>query len=273
MKIWIFIMLFFCSDLVYGQNDTIFYYSKLNRVVYSKDSAYYSAEITKNNKGKYILTENIKSDRKWEKTETYKIQNMCDTSYDLISITHKNYNEHWTFNKTDSGYYLKEFVKSDLLREGFSKTKLPLVFEGNWKEYHRYNHKITVESIYKENQLISNKYWTLSGTCINDVFRFVDKEPSYEGGYSELQKFINSNIHYPQTARDNNIMGRVILRFVLTKEGKISGIDFLGHVNPDIDLEAIRVIKLIPEEKWTPAEIDNKKVNTFLSLPITFELR
>jgi TonB family protein len=126
--------------------------------------------------------------------------------------------------------------------------------------------------VYKDNQLISNKYRVADGTYINDVFNYVDKNPEYEGGYSELLKYIGENTEYPEKARANKITGRVVVMFILMQDGSIQGIDFLQRVDLLLDFEALRVVSTIPKNKWKPAEIGNKKVNTPVMIPITFSI-
>jgi periplasmic protein TonB len=272
MKLRFLAFLVFSSSIAIGQKDTTFYFSKLDKVVGTKDSAFYSSELTSNKKGKLILKDNILSDNKWTNYNTYEVEKVNDTTYNFISSPNGKSAYLRSYQRKPDGFYVREYINSILTREGISKTIFPLIKEGNWKDYRKFTGKVMIESIYKNNQLISNKYWALDGTCIIDVFTCAEKNPAYEGGDSELLKFISKNINYPPSARDRNISGRVILLFVLTKEGKIRGIDFLGHVDPAIDLEALRVINLIPPEKWQPAEINHKKVNFFYMIPINFTL-
>jgi periplasmic protein TonB len=98
------------------------------------------------------------------------------------------------------------------------------------------------------------------------------KPPAYKGGDSALLRFIGENTIYPQKAKDNNITGRVIVTFVLMKDGSIQGIDLYQRVHHILDLEAIRVVNSIPKDKWIPAEINGEKVNTAYLIPITFRL-
>jgi Gram-negative bacterial TonB protein C-terminal len=273
MKLRYFVFFLLSSLLVSGQNDTIFYFSRLAKVVGTKDSASYSSELTRDKKAKLILKENRLFDNKWINYDSYAIQKVNDTAYNFISAKKGSKAILRTYTRKNNGFYVREYTNSVLSSEGLSKTIFPLIYEGYWKDYRQFNGKVMKESIYKDNQLISNKYWALDGTCINDVFICADKDPTYQEGESELLKFIAKNLRYPVSARDRNISGKVILMFVLTKEGNIRGIDFLTHVDPQIDLEALRVINLIPPDKWQPAEINNKKVNFFYAIPINFELR
>jgi protein TonB len=273
MKMRLFLLLLLNSLITFGQKDTIFYFSKLAKVVGTKDSAMYSSELTRDKKGKLILKENKLSDSKWINYINYEVQKVSDTAYNFIPAKKGQTAYLRSYTRRKDGFYVREYTNSVLIGEGMSKTLFPLIKEGYWKDYRQFTGRVMKESIYKENQVISNKYWALDGSCINDVFTCAEQDPTYEGGESELLNFIAKNLNYPSSARDRNISGRVILLFVLTNEGNIRGIDFLAHVDAELDLEALRVIKLIPSEKWHPAEINNKKVNYFYAVPITFTLR
>jgi TonB family protein len=98
----------------------------------------------------------------------------------------------------------------------------------------------------------------------------VDEMPNYPGGEKALLDFIKSNIKYPKEALATKLEGKVIVRFIVTKEGKSEGISVIKGVNPLIDAEAIRVIGLL--KNWEPGKLNGKEVNTWEMIPVTFEL-
>ncbi len=104
-----------------------------------------------------------------------------------------------------------------------------------------------------------------------EVFVVVEEMPSFPGGDTELMKFINSNIVYPEIAKENNIQGRVILRFCVTYKGLVDQVQVLKGVDPALDNEAIRVIKMLPG--WKPGKQGGKPVNVWYSVPVTFQLK
>jgi periplasmic protein TonB len=104
-----------------------------------------------------------------------------------------------------------------------------------------------------------------------EVFVVVEEMPSFPGGDVELMKFINSNIVYPEIAKENNIQGRVILRFCVTYKGAVDQVQVLKPVDPALDNEAIRVIKMLPT--WKPGKQGGKPVNVWYSVPVTFQLK
>lgn len=104
-----------------------------------------------------------------------------------------------------------------------------------------------------------------------EVFVVVEEMPSFPGGDAELFNFIYSNINYPEIAKENNIQGRVTLRFCVTYKGTVDQVSVVRGVDPSLDEEAIRVIKMLP--LWKPGKQGGKPVNVWYSVPIKFELK
>jgi len=98
----------------------------------------------------------------------------------------------------------------------------------------------------------------------------VEQMPFYPGGEAELSKFISENIKYPYSAIKHKIQGRVIVRFIVTKQGTIDKIEVLRSLSPDCDKEAVRVISYMP--KWIPGKQNGVKVSAWFTLPIQFKL-
>lgn len=98
----------------------------------------------------------------------------------------------------------------------------------------------------------------------------LDTDPSFIGGETAMLKFLSDNLIYPETAKTNNIKGRVIVEFVVDKNGNISSPKVLRSPNKILDEEAIRVVSKMP--KWKPGTKDGKPVSTKMVLPIKFEL-
>lgn len=104
-----------------------------------------------------------------------------------------------------------------------------------------------------------------------EVFVVVEEMPSFPGGEPALMSFINSNIQYPEIAKENNLQGRVILRFCVTYKGAVDQVTILKGVDPSLDNEAIRVIKMLPP--WKPGKQGGKPVNVWYSVPVVFQLK
>ena len=90
------------------------------------------------------------------------------------------------------------------------------------------------------------------------VFQVVEKMPKFPGGDAECMRFLSKNIKYPTIAQENGIQGRVILQFVVNKDGSIVDVVVARSVDPYLDKEAVRVVKLMP--KWEPGEQRGKPV-------------
>jgi len=103
------------------------------------------------------------------------------------------------------------------------------------------------------------------------AFKIVEKMPLYPGGKLELRKFLATNIKYPKVARESGISGKVYVRFIVTKEGNVENVSVIRGVDPILDNEAARVVKLLSD--WTPGEQDGKKVNVWYTVPINFSLK
>lgn len=98
----------------------------------------------------------------------------------------------------------------------------------------------------------------------------IDKVPEFVGGMEAMTKYMVENIHYPETAVKSKTTGKVMVSFVVTKEGKVTKATVKKGVSKELDEEALRVISSIPN--WTPGEKDGKKVDAEMLLPVSFKL-
>lgn len=99
----------------------------------------------------------------------------------------------------------------------------------------------------------------------------VDQQPSFPGGTNAFNTFIVSNLKYPVVAQENGIQGRVVVKFIVEKDGSISNVEVDRSVYPSLDNEAMRVIKNMP--KWIPGQINGKAVKVECSYPFVFQLQ
>lgn len=102
------------------------------------------------------------------------------------------------------------------------------------------------------------------------VFDAVEQPPQFPGGDAALLKYISDNLRYPQLAIENNIQGRVVVQFVVTKTGQVGEVKVVRSKDPDLDKEAVRVVKTIP--RFQPGKQNGNAVNVWYTLPITFKL-
>jgi protein TonB len=101
-------------------------------------------------------------------------------------------------------------------------------------------------------------------------FIVVEQMPRYPGGDAELLNFIKNNTKYPEAAKAEKIEGRVIVRFVVSNEGRAEAISVLKGVHPLLDAEAIKVVSML--SGWKPGMQGGKAVNVWYMVPINFSL-
>jgi len=105
----------------------------------------------------------------------------------------------------------------------------------------------------------------------NGVYDVVEKMPEYPGGDQALMEFLSKHIEYPTVAQNNGIQGKVILGFVVSKTGKVEDVQILRSLDPNLDKEALRVVKLLGY--WKPGELGGEKVSVRYTLPVVFRLQ
>jgi protein TonB len=105
----------------------------------------------------------------------------------------------------------------------------------------------------------------------NKVFDMVEQMPTFPGGQSELLSWIGNHLKYPTIAAENGVEGKVIVQFVVGKDGRVRDADIARALNPSCDKEAIRVVMSMP--RWIPGKQNGKEVSVKYTLPITFKLQ
>lgn len=102
------------------------------------------------------------------------------------------------------------------------------------------------------------------------VFYAVEQQAEFPGGVAAMMKFLQKNIKYPASAKRMGIEGKVFVKFIVDKEGAISGMEIMKGINADLDKEAMRVIKLMPP--WKPGKQNGRSVKSQFVLPVYFKL-
>ncbi|WP_341227312.1 TonB family protein [uncultured Arcticibacterium sp.] len=102
------------------------------------------------------------------------------------------------------------------------------------------------------------------------VFNSVEINPEFPGGVSEMYQFISQEIKYPEAAHRANISGKVFVKFVVKKDGSIGDAEVLKGIGFGCDKEALRVIEAMP--LWKPGIQNGKRVNTYFTMPIFYQL-
>ncbi len=102
------------------------------------------------------------------------------------------------------------------------------------------------------------------------IFEVVEQMPEFPGGQAALLQYLGKNIRYPTIAQEQGTQGRVIVQFVVNKDGSIVDAQVVRSVDPYLDKEAIRVINTMP--KWTPGKQRGKPVRVKFTVPVMFRL-
>jgi TonB family protein len=114
-------------------------------------------------------------------------------------------------------------------------------------------------------------FWAENETEVKEApLRFVEVMPEPVGGMDAIYKFLQENLRYPKEARDKGISGQVFIEFVVEKDGSIDNVKVLKGVDPDLDAESVRVVKLMP--KWKPGKQKGEPVRTYFNIPIRFTI-
>lgn len=108
-------------------------------------------------------------------------------------------------------------------------------------------------------------------TAKEEVFMVAEQMPEFPGGMKELLKFLQDNLKYPENAMKNNVQGRVIVQFVVEKDGTPTEFKVLRSVDPDLDAEALRVLQTMP--KWKPGMQRGEVVRVKYTVPVSFKLQ
>ena len=95
--------------------------------------------------------------------------------------------------------------------------------------------------------------------------------PEFPGGEQAMMKFVADNVQYPQEARDKEISGRVLVSFIVEKDGSIAEVKVVKGIGGGCDEEAVRVVKAMP--KWKPGMDKGKPVRVHYMLPLIFKLQ
>lgn len=102
------------------------------------------------------------------------------------------------------------------------------------------------------------------------IFTVVEQMPMYPGGNAALMGYLRDNIKYPTVAAENGVQGRVVVGFVVERDGSITDVNILRGVDPSLDREAMRVVKSMP--RWNPGKQNGSAVRVKYQVPVSFRL-
>lgn len=105
----------------------------------------------------------------------------------------------------------------------------------------------------------------------DQIFVAVEQPAEFPGGLEAMTKWLNDMIQYPESAKENEIQGRVYVKVVIEKDGMISSATVIKGVDQTLEGEALRVVEKMP--KWNPAKINNHPVRSYFNIPVTFRIQ
>ena len=170
---------------------------------------------------------------------------------------------------------LKSQVREGVIKQYYPEGKLLSLSEykngkihGDFKAFY-ISGKIKRTDKYENDKLILGKCFTEAG--LDTTFYTFEEFPRYPGGERAMFGFVHNNLRYPMEAAENGIMGNVIIGFTINKEGTIVNIHLKKSVNPLLDSEALRIIRLMG--KWKPGRKNGDLIDVNFSVPINFILQ
>ena len=102
------------------------------------------------------------------------------------------------------------------------------------------------------------------------IYSVVETDPEYPGGIDALYKYLVTNAHYPENARQHGIQGTVYITFIIERDGSISNVKVLRSPSDELSAEAVRLVKAMA--RWKPGKQNGKPVRVQFNLPINFSL-
>lgn len=129
----------------------------------------------------------------------------------------------------------------------------------------------TVTRTLKDEVVVEKKVEVKEEKKPEEIFRSVEQPPAFPGGDAALMKYLSSHIQYPTMAQENNIQGKVVVQFVVEKDGHVGDVKVVRSVDKDLDREAVRVCKSLP--KFTPGRQNGQAVRVWYTLPVNFKLQ
>ena len=122
-----------------------------------------------------------------------------------------------------------------------------------------------------QKKVVKTTKTTKKADASNKVYEVVEQMPTFPGGDAALMKYLAENIKYPVSAQKAKEQGRVVVQFIVEKDGAVTGVKTVRSVTPVLDAEAVRVIKAMP--KWTPGRQGGQPVRVNYNVPVSFRLQ
>ncbi len=178
----------------------------------------------------------------------------------------------WVYDKTSTG-----IVKTSPSQEDHEEKEIPV---HEWKVT-TYISLVVIVALVIFHVLTGNRRASQTadkqeipvekGVDSDHVYLIVEEMPQFTvEGYRDFKDYINSELIYPETCRDEGISGRVYVQFTVKSDGSIDDVKVVRGINDELNAEAIRVVQSSP--RWKPGKLKGKAVNVSYSFPVVFSL-
>lgn len=212
-------------------------------------------------------------------TNTFKPTAFAKGASSVVRYKHGGELSVQVFNEKSVNEFLKSLEKNGYRWKGMGMGMGALMFKKNLSDDKEKPIYVIVEKAeaYQERggyfMIIGDD---LSGTATatsnnvdNKTYDIVDEMPMFSGGKEKMIEYFSSNLQYPEQAKKNNIRGRVLISFIVEKDGSITNCKVIKSVSPELDNEAMRVISSMPA--WKPGKKDEQPVRVKYTIPINFQ--
>lgn len=253
----------------FSQKDTVYYYGVNGKIDnpgkkdVMKKVDYRSA--------KKIHVKTYKTiDDEWQLIYKEKIKIKNDSVFE-IRMKGDEFSGHVTriFEQQEDGTYkFTDWLDEIIKRQGNTKSKIPLIFEGEVTEFYTRG-KIKSISEYRNNELFFNQNWLPDGdVMVDDIFYSVDEVPQFVPGMGALHEHVTKAIKDAKFDL-STVEGRVVVGVVVTTDGTIDGVQIVKGISQQLNGILVSAFNSL-EGKWAPAKLNNKAVNYFQLIPINF---
>ncbi len=189
------------------------------------------------------------------------------TNDSTLFITHlKQEAEQWICTKkNDSLYIVSQIKEGKKIVKGEATRLIPLNKHGKFTNY-RSNGKIQFHQYYENNKYLKTESKIQE---LGKTYMIAEQMPEFPGGDDALNSFINKNLIYPKISKKKGVTGKVYVRFVVTKTGNVANIAVVKSLDEKLDLEAVKVVAMLP--KFKSGLEEGMPVNVYYSIFIEFK--
>jgi hypothetical protein len=269
MKTAIVLLILLIPITSFSQKDTTCYFGVNGKIELINNGL--TKKVVRSISAKKIIVRTYKIDQNhWQKS-LYEAYNKTDNGTYLVTTKAGTIKKFITYKYTlqeNGTYKFSEYDKGKLLRTGYSTRTLPLILQGNVAEFYA-NGKKKSESVYNNNELVSNKNWLEDGTpYFDNVFYSVDVDPTFTLGSSYLSGHIIKSLDKNKVDY-KHIYGKMEIGFVVLENGQIDGFQVLRGMGPELNDIILSSFKTLIGQ-WTPAKLNGSDVRYFKIFPINF---